>query len=653
MKAFHSIFVACSLIGVLFSGDSAQADLATGPTSAQPLKETREFSSSGIGDEDLVAAERAMVRGDYRDAVRELVPAAGRGNPKAQSLLGALYQSGQGVERDLSIAASLYAEAAEAGEVDAQFNLANMYLLGEGVLPDDGRARHWYERAAAQGHQGALQNLESLVKADGQQIAIVHAIPVEDRPELVNEVATADVEPIIDHIEPELVPTIESSPALSEEQTALASAAQQLAVGNNSVAFSEYESLAQRGSAEAQFALGAMYQQGLGVEANESWTVTWYRRASEQGHTEAGARLRAIYAGTDSDRVVSQAPDGISNGIVDAASDEMAAGEIAADATLAVHSNDTTIPENTDALAATGTVTATPRNTMVAKLGGGVKSLFGRLVRQKKSGEIPKPGAPVVELDTGVNADAVLEAAEAEVTQGSDQNTRQKVVEIEIAKVAKVALVQEDYITAFELFSILAARGDAEAQLHLGYLHSAGAGVSREPAEAARWYRAAAAQGNAEAQYALAVAHAFGDGVTQSDVEAVKWYRLAADQNHRKAQFSLAISHATGAGTPQSDIDAVKWYRSAAEQGHSSAQYNLAYMYRSGKGVAQDHGEAVRWYQRAASQDHAAAQYDLGYMYRSGKGVEQDIDEAVRWFTLAAQQGNVDAREDLATLTSN
>ena len=67
-----------------------------------------------------------------------------------------------------------------------------------------------------------------------------------------------------------------------------------------------------------------------------------------------------------------------------------------------------------------------------------------------------------------------------------------------------------------------------------------GEGVARDPAAAARWWRAAADQGLPQAQFNLGVLYEQGQGVTVDYVEAAKWYELAAAQGDRNAADRLA-----------------------------------------------------------------------------------------------------------------
>ena len=84
-----------------------------------------------------------------------------------------------------------------------------------------------------------------------------------------------------------------------------------------------------------------------------------------------------------------------------------------------------------------------------------------------------------------------------------------------------------------------AANGDAAAQNNLGLCYAEGEGVTKDYAEAVRWWRKAAEQGDADAQYNLGWCYANGEGVTKDVAEAVRWYRKAAEQGLAKAKIKL------------------------------------------------------------------------------------------------------------------
>jgi len=98
---------------------------------------------------------KAANRRDYATALRLLRPLAEQGNPKAQGLLGLMYEIGKAVPQDYTAAALWYREAAERGDRLAQHNLAVMYANGRGVPQDEAESQRWYRKAAEQGDASA------------------------------------------------------------------------------------------------------------------------------------------------------------------------------------------------------------------------------------------------------------------------------------------------------------------------------------------------------------------------------------------------------------------------------------------------------------------------------------------------------------------
>ena len=86
-----------------------------------------------------------------------------------------------------------------------------------------------------------------------------------------------------------------------------------------------------------------------------------------------------------------------------------------------------------------------------------------------------------------------------------------------------------------------AEAGDAESQVELGRRYDEGAGVVKDHAEAAKWYRKAAEQNDADAQYNLAICYERGDGVAEDWVEAYKWLLLAARQGHEAPKEHMTL----------------------------------------------------------------------------------------------------------------
>src|ERR1700745_3217196 len=93
-------------------------------------------------EERMKNAAGAYERRDFAAAIAVWRPLAESGNAEAQTLLGAMYWSGEGVPRDHKEAAKWYLRAAEKGYAREQHD------IGEGVPPkDDVQAYKWLSLA--------------------------------------------------------------------------------------------------------------------------------------------------------------------------------------------------------------------------------------------------------------------------------------------------------------------------------------------------------------------------------------------------------------------------------------------------------------------------------------------------------------------------
>lgn len=124
-------------------------------------------------------------------------------------------------------------------------------------------------------------------------------------------------------------------------------------------------------------------------------------------------------------------------------------------------------------------------------------------------------------------------------------------------------------------------------------------------------YLSLARGGNVDAQFRLAKMYDKGIDITKNEAEAAKWYRKAAEKGHAEAQLNLAEMLEFGTGVSKNVQEAVEWYRKSAKLGHADAQYILANMYAEGRGVEKDKAEAIKWYQKAADNGNGDAKVVL------------------------------------------
>ncbi len=92
--------------------------------------------------------------------------------------------------------------------------------------------------------------------------------------------------------------------------------------------------------------------------------------------------------------------------------------------------------------------------------------------------------------------------------------------------------------------------------------------------------KAKAEKGESSAQYNLGVMYAHGQGVTKDEAEAVKWYRKAAEQGEAIAQYNLGVMYAHGNGVIKDEVEAYKWWLISGAQGIESAKKNISIIER-------------------------------------------------------------------------
>ena len=87
-------------------------------------------------------------RASYSTALAIWMPMAQSGDPKAQNLVGEIYEKGLGVQPDYALAAEWYLKAAEQNYSAAQTNLGQLYERGLGVEYSKEKALAWYRKSA-------------------------------------------------------------------------------------------------------------------------------------------------------------------------------------------------------------------------------------------------------------------------------------------------------------------------------------------------------------------------------------------------------------------------------------------------------------------------------------------------------------------------
>ncbi|MEP7088390.1 MAG: PEGA domain-containing protein, partial [Gemmatimonadota bacterium] len=185
--------------------------------------------------------------------------------------------------------------------------------------------------------------------------------------------------------------------------------------------------------------------------------------------------------------------------------------------------------------------------------------------------------------------------------------------------------------------------GNQQAQRNLAVIYDQGLGVTKDPAQAAIWFRKAAQTGNREASFQLASMYEQGRGVPKDQKAAIDWYRKAALLGDADSQVKLGRAYLSGDGIDKDEGEASAWFQRAADQGNLYALNRLGAMYIDGKGVHKDEAKGVKLFQSAVAKGDAQGQFNLAAMYAKGRGIAKSDSAANDLYIKSAKQGYADA----------
>ena len=320
----------------------------------------------------------------------------------------------------------------------------------------------------------------------------------------------------------------------------------------------KYAKYAEQGDEAAQYHLGVCYEEGKGVEKDESKAAEWYAKSLQLGNVEALKRLKKLASRGNS---VAQ----------------YHLGKCYKEGINGVKSEKLAIEWFTKSAAQ------------------------GHAEAQFNLGVCYEDGTGVMKDDR-----KAVEWYEKSAEQGYAK------AQFNLGVCYKSGRgVPKDEKKAAEWYEKSAEQGLAEAQCNLGLCYESGRGVPKDKKKAAEWYEKSAEQGYAKAQFNLGVCYDFGTGVMKDDRKAVEWLEKSAEQGYARAQRNLGLCYEDGTGVMKDDRKAVEWYTKSAEQGLAEAQFLLGWCYEFGRGVPKDVRKAVEWYEKSAAQGHAEAQKRL------------------------------------------
>ena len=218
-----------------------------------------------------------------KDGLQALLAAAYREDDKAQFRLGMMYETGQGVARDVVQALAWYRRAAGWNNAQAQTMLGLTYALGIGAAPADyAQALHWLRLAAAQGCADGQFGL-GLMYEQGFGVARNHAHAIDWYSKAARQ----------GHVDAQF----RAGDLYCKGYEGYAADGKPRPLGHAyRMSACWLRRAAAQGHEQAQYLLGWMYAEGHGVKKSPAQSALWYRKAAARGNARALEELFRLRA---------------------------------------------------------------------------------------------------------------------------------------------------------------------------------------------------------------------------------------------------------------------------------------------------------------------------------------------------------------------
>lgn len=407
---------------------------------------------------------------------------------------------------------------------------------------------------------------------------------------------------------------------------------------------------AQNGSAEANYQLGILTQNGYGVEPNSDAAANYYRLAAQGGHKEAQFQYgMMLQKGYDIQKNIKEAAE------------------------LYKQSADK------------GDKNALNQYALMLKEGIGVDKNIKEAAKMFKTAadmdnfEAQNNFAIMLQLGQGVPKNLRLAAKYFEKAAKNGNPDAQS----NYGWCLKVgAGVQKDIELATKYFKLSADGGSSVGHNYYGLSLLLGQGCQKSEKQAARQFKMSAELDDEFGLLNFGMALFDGIGVKQNYTNAAMFIKKSADKGNNQAQFFYANMLKDGIGVERNYPEAAKYYKLAADAGNNDAKFFYATILKNGLGMEKDEEEAEKYFSINLNEDdgtrffnynsyssHSTKTNDLKAKYSSNKGnikVQIDINkllrnvdlgvddqEAAKFIKMSADQGNVNAMALYSKLCGN
>ena len=526
------------------------------------------FESKG---ERYNAAMDAFRQGAYKRTYDILIPLAKAGDPKAQGMVGHLYQKGLGLEQNLKVASRWYLKSAKQGNSASQYNLALLYFNGHinvsGVSGDksyvqgenDKSAVYWLKKAVQQGNIAAHTTLATAYK---------HGRGIRK---------------------------------------------------NAATAMSLYRSAAASGDSNAMVGIGLLYAGGRAVDRDFKKAAKWYRKAADSGNLLALGYLGDLfYYGMGFQKDYQEAHKWYLNGALKKNMHcEFRLG-VLYDSGLGVKQNNKKAMYWLKLSANQGYHSAHNLIGVKYEKGIGVSQDYGKAAKWYRSAIKNGSKKALTNLGLlyrrglGVKIDYKLA-----MKLFRDAGDKETFALINIGDLYEKGLgVSVSGSIATKWYQRAAAAGDPYGYYKLGSMYFAGKVVKKNMKTALKWFRKAARKGDKFAMGSIGNIYEYGGpGIKKNDKRAYEWFLKAANRGETVSQVRLGNWFENGKFVAEDEQKAIEWYRRAA----------------IGNGVPCSDDQLEKWFQKnntycgiLSTRGNIEAKYLLAKKYETGVGVAKN-----------------------------
>lgn len=523
---------------------------------------------------------------DIAAALRYFTQAADNHYPPANNLLGDFYQRGKHVEYNLAKAIEYYEKSAQRNNIEAQYQLARLYQVLDEKIADPEKSLAWYHTAAENNHVAAQKYLADLYydgiryigdRLIGKNLSKAlywdqRACDNKDYPSCRN---AEDLRKLLQRSASEdegtlqtLLNAADSLPAA--QQVELRTAVEHYRQQQFEAAKPLLEKFSNLGA--ANYLLGRMYQQGLGVDRDVQTADAYFSQASDQNDVLGIYNMaqRAYYE-KDTDKAEELYKK--------AASEYNHLESQYYLAQLYQVKND--LPQAAEWFGKACDNGDTPSCNAL------------RAIQQQQDKVINDNIRSFDNLIKGVSKYPFDGPAFADLNRAEQQELQRA---IQLYQQRQFA----DALGLFEKYQRLALVQYLLAQHYNSF------GTGEEVQTGFRLLQQAAEKRYPPAQYQLANAYYLGHVVAPNPQKAGQLLEQAA-QDYPPAQYLFALKLEENNHLNE----AAKYYRHAANNGLPEAQSHLARLYEYGIGVKADLEQAVYWQQKACDNGNTAACHAL------------------------------------------